>query len=332
MLTVLDFLQVFVALHFGIKQAVFVDVFLILDLVLIAQLCKRRLMLFVQLFHRSLVFLLGDNFFLLAAFYDTLIILAVVVRFQVVFRISNQFVDLRFVFGLHRFGLFQTVIQLALAGGLFLRRIDAVTFQVIQVALDADNFIRTIHAQLIDLRLDFADVIIDRLAELQFLLRSKNCCICHKLFPHSQVFRAQSQKLFLICLFCVDNSGKMSVGHDPDAVGDAKDLRHFRGNDDHRFALFCHLNDQFIDLILRTNVNTARGFVHHEYLRLTLQPFAKNDFLLVAARQAGNHIVRAHALGVHDLDLLAGGFDHLGLGKRDPVLILIQIGDRGIES
>ena len=104
----------------------------------------------------------------------------------------------------------------------------------------------------------------------------------------------------------------MSVGHNADPVGDTQNLRHFRGNNNNRLSLFGHLDDQLIDFVLCANVYTARRFIHHKDLGFAFQPFAKNDLLLVAARQTGDHIVRSHALGVHDLDLLACGFYHFG--------------------
>ena len=95
---VLDCLAVLIQLHFGIEQAVLVDILFVLDFLLIAQLGKRRLVFLFQLFYSCLIFLLGLYLFLLAAGHHRLVIVAVIMGFQIGFGISDQLVDLALVF------------------------------------------------------------------------------------------------------------------------------------------------------------------------------------------------------------------------------------------
>ena len=108
----------------------------------------------------------------------------------------------------------------------------------------------------------------------------------------------------------------MPVRHNANAVCNSQNLRHFRGNHDDGLSLLCHADNQLVDLILRTYVDTARRLVHHEYLRAALQPLSENDLLLVAAGKAGNHVIRTHTLGMHDFYFLCRGLYHLCIGKR----------------
>ena len=124
----------------------------------------------------------------------------------------------------------------------------------------------------------------------------------------------------------------MPFRHDANAVGDTEDLRHLRGDDDDRLALLGHVDDQLIDLILCTYVDASRRFIHHKDLRFPLQPLAKDNLLLISAGQAGDHVIRSHALGVHDLDFLVGGLHHLWIGKGQAGLVLLQVCNRGVEG
>ena len=190
-LPILDGLQVLVPLHLGVEQAVFVDVFLVLDLLRVRKLGQGGLMLFFQLLHSGLVFLQGSRLFFLAAGRHVLVILGVVVGFQVTFRVGDQLGDLVLVLGLDGLGLLQLLFQLRLAGGLFLGSVNAVALEVVQAVLEADDLVGAVDPQLIDLGLDLAHVFLDRFAELHLALRSKNRTICHLCIPHSQVFRTQ---------------------------------------------------------------------------------------------------------------------------------------------
>ena len=171
---VLDCLAVLIQLHFGVEQAVLVNILFVLDFLLIAQLGKRRLVFLFQLFYSCLIFLLGLYLFLLAAGHHRLVIVAVIMGFQIGFGISDQLVDLALVFFFNCLGRCQFSLQFGLTFRFFLRGIDAVALQVIQLILDIDSFFSTVSTKFIDLRLDFPNIFIDWLAKLGFLLRRKN--------------------------------------------------------------------------------------------------------------------------------------------------------------
>lgn len=135
-------------------------------------------MLLVELSHSGLVLLLSGDFFIAAAGQQGLVVLCVVMGLQVALRVSDQLGDLGLVLVLYRLGCFQLFLQLSSAGFLLLSGIDAVPLQVIQGALDVNDSVGAVHPQSINFRLDAADVFVDGLAQLQFLLRRKNLVFC----------------------------------------------------------------------------------------------------------------------------------------------------------
>jgi len=88
------------------------------------------------------------------------------VSLQVPLSVGNQLCNLVLVFGFHRLGFFQLRCQLCANGFLFLCSIDAVAFEVVKFTLDVKDLIGTVFPQGIDLLLNSADIIINRLAEL----------------------------------------------------------------------------------------------------------------------------------------------------------------------
>ena len=124
---VLDLLKVLGALHLGVKQTVFMDVLLLLDLMRIAQLGDRLLMFLVEPFHSGAVISLGKDLFFLAAGGHRLIIIGLEMGLEVIFRLCDQFVDLALVLGLHRLSLLQFLAQSLDLLVFFLRGVDPVT-------------------------------------------------------------------------------------------------------------------------------------------------------------------------------------------------------------
>ena len=159
------------------------DVLLVFDFLLIRQFGDGCLMLLLQLSHRSLVFLLCSNLFLFAAGDNVLVIFRVVMRFEVSLCVSDQFGNLIFVLSLYSLGGFQLGLHTAFAFCLFLSSVDAVALEVIQIVHELYDLVRTVSAKFIDLRLNFADIIVNWLAKFGFPLRSKNCTICHLFYP-----------------------------------------------------------------------------------------------------------------------------------------------------
>ena len=96
-----------------------------------------------------------------------------------------------------------------------------------------------------------------------------------------------------------------AVAHDHDAVGDAEEFVDFRR--DHRdcAARRGEIADDARDLALGADVDAARRFVEQQHARIAQEPFAQHDFLLVAAREAGDGIDVAADADVEPLDRLA---------------------------
>ena len=91
MSSVFDLLKIFFQIHLRIKQSVFVNVFLVLDFLVIGKLGHNFLMLFFQLFYLFIVFLFCSSFFQIAACFNSLIVILVKMLFQIAFCLGDQF-------------------------------------------------------------------------------------------------------------------------------------------------------------------------------------------------------------------------------------------------
>ena len=183
MLAVLDLLEVLVQVHLRVKQAVLIDVLLVLDLLLVAELGHGLLVLLVELGHGGLVLLLSLDLFRLSALHHGLVVLAEV-AVQIALRLGDELVHLALVLALHGLGLLQLGLVLGQLGLFLLLGVDAVALQTVHAALDLDHLVGAVLAQGVNLCLDAADILVDRLAELLFLFRRENLCVfrCHMQF------------------------------------------------------------------------------------------------------------------------------------------------------
>ena len=93
--------------------------------------------------------------------------------------------------------------------------------------------------------------------------------------------------------------------HDDDAVAHAKDFFHIGTDHENGDALLGECLRCAIDLGLRADVDSARGFVEDEHLRVHRQPFAQNDFLLIAAGEIHDLAMDAGRLDAHPFDFLS---------------------------
>ena len=179
---VLHRLQVLGQLHLGVEQPVLLDVLLVLDLLLVAELGQGLLVLLVELGHRALVLLLGGGFFLNTAGGHRLEVLLVKVGVEIALGVGDELGHIILVAGLHRLGLLQLSLQLGEPGGLFLLGIDAVSLQAVDAALDVEDLVGALRPQGVDLCLNISHIRVDRLAELALLISRKNLCISHLQF------------------------------------------------------------------------------------------------------------------------------------------------------
>ena len=144
----------------------------------------------IQLRHSGLVFLLGQHLLLGAADPHRLVVFLVKMGLDVTLGVGDELGDLVLVLGLHRLGLLQLLAELGLLVRLLLGGVDAVPLQAVQGALNVDDPVRTVLPQGVDLLLNAADVIVDRLAELLLLLRGQNFSrVCHCPSPLTDISR-----------------------------------------------------------------------------------------------------------------------------------------------
>ena len=113
-----------------------------------------------------------------------------------------------------------------------------------------------------------------------------------------------------------------SLVHDIDAVADAKQFRHFRGDHQDGLALVGQPVDDRVDFIFGADVDAARRFVEDQHLRIGEQPLRQHDLLLVAAGQVAGHLVDAGRADVGLLAVVVGDVefahvvDHAGRSTR----------------
>ena len=89
-------------------------------------------------------------------------------------------------------------------------------------------------------------------------------------------------------------------------VGKLVDLRQIGGDQDDPGALLQQRADQPIDFDLGADVDADGRLVEDEELGAVIEPFADDDFLLVAAGQAGGIGVAGGRLDLQILDLALG--------------------------
>ena len=180
---VLDLLLFLEQGHFRVEEAVLVDVFLVLELLLVGELGHRLLVLAIELLNSFLVVGLGLDV-LLGAAGDHCLIIRAVIGLEVALGLGNELGDLGLVFRLYLLGLGELGLELGGTLLLLLCRVDAVALEVLEAVLYVQDLVRAVQAQGIYLLLYGADVLIYRREELSFLLSGQDLCVfCyHKRF------------------------------------------------------------------------------------------------------------------------------------------------------
>ena len=177
--SVLYLLVILVQIQLCIKPAVLVNILLILYLLMIGELGNSRLMLFLQLSKLFRVFCFCSRFLLNTAFLDRFIIFFIKMRFQIFLGVSDQLGNLIFVLCLHSFCSIQFSPELADPRLFFVFWKRTVSFNTVYFVLNSDNLIRTVYSEAVNLCLNFSDIIVDRLTQLQLLFSRKNFTVCH---------------------------------------------------------------------------------------------------------------------------------------------------------
>src|SRR5215510_258181 len=122
----------------------------------------------------------------------------------------------------------------------------------------------------------------------------------------------QTHDRLLAGIGAVQNAGQIPFVHDGDAIADAKNFFQLAADDDDRRAIGGQLIDQFIDLALRADVDSARRLVEDDHLQFPQQPFRQHDLLLIAAAELRNQRLYRRSLDAQlrrhlDGSLVLGG-------------------------
>ena len=177
--SVLYLLVILVQIQLCIKPAVLVNILLILYLLMIGELGNSRLMLFLQLSELFRIFFFCSRFLLNTAFLHRFIIFFIKMHFQIFLGVSDQLGNLIFVLCLHGFCSIQFSPELADPCLFFVFWKRTVSFNTVYFILNSDNLIRTVYSEAVNLCLNFSDIIVDRLTQLQLLFSRKNFTVCH---------------------------------------------------------------------------------------------------------------------------------------------------------
>ena len=155
--------------HLRVEEAVLVDVFLVLELLLIGELGHRLLVLFMQLLNGLFVVLLGLDV-LLGAAGDHGLVIGAVVGLEVALGLGDELGDLGLVLGLDLLGRGELLFELGGSLLLLLGRVDAVALEVLEAVLDVQDLVGAVHAQGVYLFLYGAHMLVDRSEQLSLLL------------------------------------------------------------------------------------------------------------------------------------------------------------------
>ena len=170
MLTVLDLLELRLVAHLGVELAILVDVLLVLDLGLVGETRDRLGVLVGELLEVRLVVGLGLDARSGAGGLDGGVVLGIEVILEVLLTLRDQLGDLILVGSLDLLGLLDLGLvarDLLVALGL---GEHAVVLGVVDQRLQAHDPRGTVRTKRIDLLLDLADIVIDRLEELGLLV------------------------------------------------------------------------------------------------------------------------------------------------------------------
>src|SRR5262245_7379825 len=114
------------------------------------------------------------------------------------------------------------------------------------------------------------------------------------------------------------------------AIADAENFFQLAADDDDRRAIGGQLIDQFVNLALRADVDSARRFVEDDHLQFPQQPFRQDDLLLVAAAELRNEGLDRRSLDAQFRRHLDGGFILGGEIKETASGVTRQIRERDI--
>src|SRR6266478_10115650 len=135
---------------------------------------------------------------------------------------------------------------------------------------------------------------------------------------------------FLRRLGSLELADKSAFVHHVDAVADPEQFRHLRRYHDDGLASVGQLVDDAIDLVLRTDVDTARRFVQDQDFRIGKQPFRQHHLLLVAAGQVAGRLIDIGAADAHAVAIIARHLQLLDIIDDAADRNTVEIGQRDV--
>jgi hypothetical protein len=123
----------------------------------------------------------------------------------------------------------------------------------------------------------------------------------------------------------------LAAAQNEDAIADADEFFDFGRDDESGAAVVGVVVDELVYFGFRADVNAASGFVEDEEFGRVEEPFAENDFLLVAAAErAGGLLVGGFWVELDELaDVADGGLEGIGVEAAD-VRVFVKRGQREI--
>src|SRR6185369_1716110 len=108
-------------------------------------------------------------------------------------------------------------------------------------------------------------------------------------------------------LGAIENSGQTSFVHHRDAVADPEHLFHLTTDDNHRYTLRGEIANEFIDLSLGANIDSACRLVKNQHPRRERQPLREHYFLLIATTEICRTHLRCRRFDIDCFTRFAGG-------------------------
>src|SRR5438093_6721582 len=115
-----------------------------------------------------------------------------------------------------------------------------------------------------------------------------------------------AKDLLLSCLTSVKFPTDFPLMHHEDAIAHTQNFGHLRRNHDNRNAICSEPVHEVIDLFLCSHVDSTRRLVKNEDLRLTAQPFAQHDLLLISSAEIYHLLAESRGFDMEVADEFSG--------------------------
>src|SRR5439155_9134876 len=115
-----------------------------------------------------------------------------------------------------------------------------------------------------------------------------------------------AKDLLRSCLTSVELPTDFPLMHHEDAIAHTQNFGHLRRNHDNRNAICSESVHELIDFFLGSHVDSTRRFVKYENVRLTAQPFAQHDLLLISSAEIDHLLAERRRFDMEVADEFSG--------------------------